>query len=399
MKRFVIVSVAVLLVGGFVFTATAGAEPTKVGVCHLDGVTGEFEPIEVPESSVAAHLAHGDVLIGDGVDENCDPLTGLAAVLGRGELRCGVNENAVGFGFRDEAGVWSGFDVDFCRVVAAAVLGDAEAVDYVPLTASERFAAVADGSVDVLIRNTTNTLFRDAELGISFGPTSFYDGQGFVARKDAGVTTDSTIADLPDGTRVCLVSDTTAERRFQDAADAAGKAFVFLFFDGIDAFFALLEGECDVYTSDRSALAGLISVFAANPDDWVIPAQTISKEPLAPAVAEGDDQWLDIVTWSFNVTFFADERGITSANIDAILAGDPDFDIAIAFGNVPGVDLGASLGLDAEWAYRVVKQVGNYGEIYERNLDSPGAPVSLVRAGSLNDSYVDGGLIYAPPIR
>ena len=255
-----------------------------------------------------------------GVKQTANDSKIVDKMLKRGTLRCGISGSSPGFSLETEPGVFEGFDVDMCRVVAAAVLGDADAVEFVPLSAQERFAAVADGTVDVLMRTTTNTLGRDAEGGLNFGPTTFYDGQGTLvdsASEGLGAITEgSTIADLPDGesgATVCLPTATSFVDRFLAAAAAAGKTFNVV--ESSDAMDDFLAGVCDVITSDRSALGS----FRTSQDaaDWVVLNETISKEPLAPVVADGDDGWMSVVEWAVSATFYADELGITSTNIDA----------------------------------------------------------------------------------
>jgi general L-amino acid transport system substrate-binding protein len=318
----------------------------------------------------------------------------LANVLARDSLRCGISGGIPGFSLDMGGGVFEGFDVDMCRAVAAAVLGDAEAVEFVPLSSLERFAAVRDGTVDVLMRTTTNTLSRDALAvnggqGVNFGPTYFYDGTGILAKSSI-----ATFGAL-DGQIVCLIDGTSSKLSFEQAADKEGIIFATALVAGLgQAIDALDDGTCDAAAiTDRAGLPAFQAQLLI-PGDFVILPDTLSKEPLAPAVVDGDDGWLAIVSWVVNATFFAEEAEVTSANIDAILAGFPSAEVSRAFG-VNADSTGAALGLDADWAYRVIKTVGNYGEIYEDNLTL----IGLVRNGTLNDSYLNGGLIYAPPIR
>jgi general L-amino acid transport system substrate-binding protein len=316
-------------------------------------------------------------------------------VMVRGELRCGVSQFAPGFSVETAPGVFEGFDVDMCRAVAAAVLGDADAVEFVPLSPAERFTAVTDGTVDVLMRITTNTLSRDAlakngGAGVNFGPTYFYDGTGVLARSSVATA----FTDL-DGEEVCLINGTSSKASFEQAASDAGITPIQVAVASIgEVIDALDDGGCDAAAiTDRTGLTGLQTQLTV-PGDFVILGDTLSKEPLAPVVTDGDDGWLAIVSWVVNSMIFAEEAQVTLANIDTVLAGSPSFEVSFAFGDDADFT-GAALGLDADWAYRVIKQVGNYGEIYEDNL----TPIGLARAGTLNDSYLDGGLIYAPPIR
>jgi len=309
----------------------------------------------------------------------------LDLVRARGHLVCGVNNGLPGFGYLDSDGRWSGFDIDYCRAVAAAVLGDPNAVEFVPLTAAERFIALQTGEIDVLIRNATWTLVRDTDLGLNFAPVTFFDGQGFMVPRDLGVTS---LEDLA-GASICVTSGTTTELNLADAFRARGLPFTPVVFEEIDTVYRAYEqGRCDAVTSDKSQLAGMRALFA-NPDEHVILEPTISKEPLAPAVRHGDDQWYDIVSWVVDAVFFAEEVGVTSQNIDAFTSEDPEVQ---RFLGITG-DFGEKLGLDNQWVYRIIKQVGNYGEIYERNISPLGIPRGL------NAQWRDGGLIYARPFR
>lgn len=307
----------------------------------------------------------------------------LDEVQNRGRIVCGANNALPGFGYVDSDGVWSGFDVDFCRAIAAAVLGDPEAVEYVPLTAAQRQPAIQTGEVDVMIRNTTWTLTRDTEWSANYAPTTFYDGQGFMVRADLGV---ETIEDLA-GAAVCVTRGTTTELNLADAFRARGLPFEAVVFEEVDTVYdAYEQGRCDAVTSDTSQLASRRAIFA-DPDAHIILADLVSKEPLGPMVRHGDDQWLDIVTWVVNATFYAEEAGITSENVENFPTDNPQ---VARFLGATGT-LGEHLGLDAEWAKRVIASVGNYGEIFERNLSPLGIPRGL------NQQWTDGGLIFSPP--
>ncbi len=313
----------------------------------------------------------------------------LATIKARGKLICGVNKEVPGFGFLKPDGTFSGFDVEYCKAIAAAVLKDPNAVTYRPLTAAERFVALNAGEVDVLIRNTTWTLARDAKGGnnLDFGPTTFYDGQGFMVPKAKGV---KSTRDLK-GATICVLKGTTTELNLADHFRALGIPFTPLVFDTHDAAFAAyLEGRCDAITADKSALAARRSTFK-NPEEHVILPETISKEPLGPVYRHGDNEWGDIVNWVVFATFFAEEKGITQANVATFKSDDPE---TKRFLGQEG-NLGEQLGLDKEWAVRVIQAVGNYGEIYARNI----GPIGIPRAGSLNELWTRGGLIYAPPFR
>ncbi len=314
----------------------------------------------------------------------------LQTVKDRGVLNCGANGALPGFGFVDPDGNFAGFDIDFCRAVAAAVLGDSTAVEFRALTAGERFTALQSGEVDILIRNTTNTLTRDSsEVGLEFLPTNFYDGQGIMVRKSLEATG---LEDL-DGATVCVQSGTTTELNLADAFRAAGVEFEPVVFDDADATrIAYDEGRCDAFTTDKSGLVASQTQLTV-PDDHMILDVTMSKEPLAGSVLQGDPQWADAARWTINGLIEAEEYGITSANVDDLLSSE-DPVIRRLLG-VEG-ELGAKLGLSNDFLYQALSQVGNYGEIYDRNL-GPETPFNLPRG--LNAQYYDGGILYAPPFR
>jgi general L-amino acid transport system substrate-binding protein len=324
-----------------------------------------------------------------------DPGSGsrLDDVRDRGELICGVNGSLPGFSFLNDEGEMEGFDADFCRVIAAAVLGDANAVDFRALSADQRGPALQTGEVDVLVRNTTWTVSRDTQWGL-FAPTTFYDGQAIMASADLGATT---IEDL-DGATVCVQSGTTTELNLADAEAQAGIDFETQVFSEIDPTYAAYEeGRCDAVTSDRSQLVGRRTQFA-NPDDHVILEDVLSKEPLGPVAPLGDDEWFNVVKWATFVTIEAEELGITSENVEDEAANNDNPVVQRLLGVTPeGAEAFESgLGLDADWVVDVISQVGNYAEIYERNL-GPGTPFDLERG--LNSLWTDGGLLYAPPYR
>lgn len=323
----------------------------------------------------------------------------LAEVQDRGVLRCGVNDAVPGFGFRNPDGTFSGFDIDFCKAVAAAVLGDAEAVEYVPLTAQQRFTALQSGEIDVLIRNTTWTASRDGGEGATFLHTTFYDGQGMMVRADSGI---STIEEL-EGSAICVLSGTTTELNL--ATRMAGIDYTPLTFDDNDTLqSAFIAGQCDGWTSDKSQLAGVRSNFPeaeGGPESLVILEETFSKEPLGPVVRDGDSQWAHVVDWVVLATIQAEEFGITSQNIDSFNDTDDNairrflgLEITDDEGNTTVFDPG--LGLPTDFAARVIRAVGNYAEIYDRNV-GPNTPLGLERG--LNALWTDGGLLYAPPYR
>jgi general L-amino acid transport system substrate-binding protein len=310
----------------------------------------------------------------------------LAEVQARGTLKCGVNGSLPGFGFVDASGNNSGFDVDYCRAIAAAVLGDAEAVEYVPLNADQRFPALQTGEIDVLSRNTTWTFTRDNDLGLDFTVTTFYDGQGYVVRAADGFTS---VPDLDGGT-ICVTSGTTTEANLADNFASLGLTYTpNVFSETPESFGTFVDGACDAYTSDKSQLASLVSA-TENPSDYLILAETISKEPLGPLVRANDSEWHDVVAWTIYATIQAEELGISQANVDDFSSSD-NITVQRLLGTGDD-DLGAMLGLNKDFAYQVVKQVGNYADIYERNI----VPIGIPRAGSLNALWTDGGLLYSP---
>jgi len=327
------------------------------------------------------------------------PATGgtLAAVQSRGTLNCGVNDGVPGFGFVEPDGSFAGFDVDFCRAIAAAVLGDPEAVEYVPLTAAARFEALTAGEIDVLIRNTTWTLSRDADLNAAFTVTTFYDGQGLMVRADSGF---ESVEDM-DGATVCVLQGTTTELNLDDRFTSAGVAYTPLTFEDVETLeAAFAEERCDGWTSDNSQLASRRATFpedAGGPDSLSILAETFSKEPLGPAVLDGDSEWFDVVNWVVIGMIEADELGITSENVDQAVEAPESPSVARLLG-VPfegGEVTNFNVGIDNTFMQNVLREVGNYDEVYERNI----APLGLEREGTPNALWTDGGLIYAPPFR
>jgi general L-amino acid transport system substrate-binding protein len=313
----------------------------------------------------------------------------LDGVLEKGFLQCGVSQGLPGFSSTDENGNWSGLDVDYCRAVAAAIFGDADAVKYTPLSASERFTALQSGEIDLLSRNTTWTQTRDTSLGINFAAVTYYDGQGFMVRKDLGI---SSALEL-DGASVCTNQGTTTELNMADYFRANGMSYEPVVFVKADEVVAAYDsGRCDVYTTDASGLAAQRTKLA-EPDAHMVLPEIISKEPLGPAVPHGDDQFFDIVKWTVFATVEAEEMGLNSDNIARLLIDSNNPTPAQKrFVGTEGA-LGENLGLDAKWAYNVVRQVGNYGEIWERNV----APLELPRG--VNELWTNGGVMYAPPLR
>jgi general L-amino acid transport system substrate-binding protein len=313
----------------------------------------------------------------------------LAAVQGRGQLICGVNGGLPGMSVLNEAtGQFEGMDADFCRALAAAVLGDANAVEFRPLTADQRATAIQGGEVDVIFRNTTNTISRDATWG-DFGPTIFYDGQGMMVNADLGATT---LEDLA-GATICVTSGTTTELNLADQMSFLGVEYTPVVSAEIDTVYGQYEeGRCDAVTSDKSQLVGRRSAFA-DPEAHVILDAVMSKEPLAPVVATGDNQWGDIVRWVVYATIEAEELGISSENLEASRGGTNPA-IQRLLGETG--ELGSMLGLSNTFAADVIAAVGNYGEIYDRAF-GPGTPLALPRG--LNDLWTNGGLMYSPPFR
>ena len=313
----------------------------------------------------------------------------LAGIRARGQLICGVNTNLPGFGFPEEGtGRWLGFDADFCRAVAAAVLGNPEAVVFRPLSADDRSTALQTREIDVLIRNTTWTLSRDTEWGL-FAPTTFYDGGGMMVPADSGV---QELADL-EGATICVLSGTTNELTLPDAMSAVGVNFTPGVYGTIDEVYQVYEsGTCDAVTSDRSQLVARRTLFA-NPDDHVLLDTVMSKEPLGPAVPYGDIQWFNIVKWVVYATIQAEEAGVDSTNVAQMVTSE-DVNILRLLGAQDA--LGAKLGLENDWAVDVITAVGNYGEIYNRHF-GPDTAFNLARGP--NDLWTNGGLLYSPPIR
>ncbi len=313
----------------------------------------------------------------------------LAAVKQRGELVCGANGTLAGFGMPDPQGNWTGFDVDFCRAIAAAIFNDPTKVKFVPLTAKDRFTALQSGAVDVLSRNTTWTLSRDTSLGLDFAAITYFDGQGFMVRKALKV---SSALELNDAT-VCVQQGTTSELNLADYFRANHMSLKpVTFATEEEALKAYDSGRCDSYTTDSSGLYGERSELA-DPSQHIVLPEIISKEPLSPAVRHGDNQWTDIVRWTHFVMIDAEELGINKANVDAKLKSD-DPETRRLLG-VEG-QYGEALGLTNDWAYRIIKHIGNYGESFERNVGQ-GSPLKIVRG--LNALWTKGGLQYGPPIR
>lgn len=371
-KGFVLVVVAV-----FALLLAACSAPAAQTV----EVTREVEVTRIVEAPAAAgDAAAAPVVTGATLD----------AVRGRDVLKCAGNQSVPGFGYiNPDTNEFEGFDIDFCHAVAAAVLGDAAKIEVRPTTANERFPVLQSGEADILSRNTTWTISRDTSLGFNFAPTTFYDGQGMMVRIDSGITD---LEGLAGGT-ICVQSGTTTEKNLADVFRANNIEFTPVVFEDADATReAYDQGQCDGFTTDKS---GLVSqqILLADPAAHTILDVTMSKEPLGPLVRHGDDNWFDIVKWTVFCTFQAEELGIDSTNVDSFLGGD-DPVIQNLLGETG--DLGLAMGLGNDFCYQVIKQVGNYEEIYNRNL-GPDTPFNLPRG--LNALYTEGGLLYSPPFR
>ncbi len=313
----------------------------------------------------------------------------LAAVRSRNVLVCGTSTGAAGFSLPDSQGNYRGIDSDLCRAFAAATLNDISKIRWVPLTSTARFPALQSGQVDVLARTATWTQGRDTANGLNFTAINFFDGQGFMLRKSLGVTKATDLR----GASICVVSGSTNELNLADWARVNNVPYSPVVFEQNDeARRSYLAGRCDAYSTDASQLAGLRASFP-NPEEHVILPEIISKEPHSPVVRHGDDQWFDIIRWTFFALLTAEEFGITAANVDSHL-NSQNPEIRRLLGD--SGDHGPLMGLDRRWAFNAIKAVGNYGEIFERNLGQ-GSPIKLARG--LNDLWTRGGLMYAPPIR
>ena len=333
------------------------------------------------------------VLTGCGVDKSkitIEKEVGLLqTVKERGYLVCGVNSGLPGFASEDEEGNWSGLDVDFCRAVSAAVFGDADKVEYLGLNSAQRFPTLASGSIDILSRNTTWTISRDVNLMFEFAGVSYYDGQGFLIPTALGIYSASEL----DGAFVCIAPDTTSELNLNDYFAENNMAYRPVYVEGNkDAKAKLFNGECDVFTTDASGLASA-RAGAENPDDWMVLPEIISKEPLGPLVRQGDQEWEDIVRWSLFAMISAEELGITSENVDDMMTSK-DKEVKRLLGE-EGY-MGPMLGLGMKFGYNIIKQVGNYGESYERNVGI-NTPLAIER--KLNKLWNNGGILYVPPFR
>jgi general L-amino acid transport system substrate-binding protein len=323
----------------------------------------------------------------------------LGEVQARGSLNCGVSTNAIGFAEPQDDGSFSGFDADFCRALAAAVFGDSGAVTFVGLTAAERFTALANGEVDVLFRNTTWTQSRDTEIGGDFGPTTFFDGQQVMGTAAFGFDDNSTLGDV-DGARLCTNAGTTTEKNITEGAAVVGATIELVTVEEFPAAMQLFrEGSCDLVTTDGSGLFGERFAAVASGEisegDWVIfPTAPISKEPLGPMYRQNDSQWADVVNWLVYSMLIADEKGINQANVADAVSNPPDPEAGRLLG-VGDDELQTGMGLSADAWANVIAQVGNYDDVFNRNL----IPLGFTRAGSPNSQWTQGGLLYAPPAR
>ncbi len=316
--------------------------------------------------------------------------TTFDAVKARGQVVCGVNTGVAGFSAPDARGVFQGLDADFCRAIAAALFGDASKVRFVPTTYQTRFVALQSGEIDVLARNVTQTLLRDTSLGFNMAGVNFYDGQGFMVPKRANIAN----ARALDGATVCVLPGSTTELNLADFARRERLRIQPVVLSSMDEMTAAYQaGRCDAMTSDASQLAALRVSALRDPNEHVILPERVSKEPLGPMVRHGDDQWLDVVAWTLRLMVEAEEVGLTRANVDQMRTSQ-DPNIMRILGVTPG--FGRALGLEETWAYNVLKQVGNYGEVFDRTLGA-GSPIGLPRG--LNDLWTRGGLMYALPLR
>lgn len=336
----------------------------------------------------SAILVAGSMVIGAIASAEAHAET-LSKVTERGKVVCGVDGGLAGFSAPDDSGKIQGIDADVCYGIAAAVFGDREKVEFVPLTAKERFTALSSGEVDVLSRNTTHTLRRDASLGINFTYYNYIDGQGFLVRKDLDVGSATEL----DGAQVCIQSGTSTERTLAAYFRANNMDYNPISFEtSVQTREGFESGACDVLTSDKSQLAAIRSELK-DPSSAVILPETVSKEPLGPAVRQGDDEWANIVRWTVYAMINADEFGVSSQNVDKIKSeGSNEYYVRLLLG-LEG-DTGKLLNLPEDWGYQIIKQVGNYDESYQRNV----APLGLPREGTINALWSKGGILYAPPL-
>jgi len=318
-----------------------------------------------------------------------DGASTLDHVKEKGSVQCGVSQGLPGFSNPDDKGNWTGLDVDFCRAVAAAIFGDSSKVEFTPLSAKERFTALQSGEVDVLSRNTTWTMGRDTSLGLNFSVVNYYDGQGFMVRKDMGITSALQLS----GASICTNTGTTTELNVADYFRANNMEYELVAFEKADEVVAAYDaGRCDVYTTDQSGLYAQ-RIKLTDPDAHIVLPEIISKEPLGPAVRQGDDQWLNIIKWTHFAMLNAEELGVTSENVDSMKDSDNP-EIKRLLGTEG--EFGGGIGLGNDWAYNIIKSVGNYGEAFDRNV---GPNTTLGIARGLNAQWNKGGLQYGPPVR
>ena len=380
--------IAVLLSLAIFATACGSGTPQTVEVTRVVEATKVVvATAAAPAATVAPAATAAPAPAAAGFGET------LKKVKARGKLVCGVNDQVPGFGFLDKGtGAFTGFDVDFCKAIAAAVFNDTTKIEFRAVNAEQRFPALQSGEIDVLIRNTTWTLTRDTDNTANFVATTFYDGQGIMVPTKLKV---SKLADLK-GATICVQKGTTTELNLADQMAANKVDYKPVVVDTADAAIANYEaGRCDAFTTDKSGLISRISTLKA-PADTVIMDVTLSKEPLGPMVRHGDDQWHDIVQWTVFTTFIAEEFGVTSANVDDVKAKDTRPEVKRLTGADANAKMGAKLGLENDFAFNIIKKVGNYAEIYDRNL-GPKTKTSIPRG--LNNLYVNGGVLYAPPFR
>lgn len=386
MKRFL----GLLLALALVVAACGGDDET---VPEEDGTTETTAAADDSTETTAAPDSGDDTGAQTGGGSTLDD------VIARGSLRCGVSTNAIGFAEPQDDGSFTGFDADFCRAVAAAVLGDATAVEFVGTTAAERFTVLANGEVDVLFRNTTWTQSRDTEIGGDFGPTTFYDGQQVMGKAEFGFSDGSTLADV-DGARLCTNAGTTTEKNITEGAAVVGATIELVTVEEFPQAMQLFrEGSCDLVTTDGSGLFGERFAAIQNGEiaegDWIIfPTAPISKEPLGPMYRQNDSAWADVINWTVYAMLIADEKGINQGNVADAIANPPDPEAGRILG-VGDDELQSAMGLSADAFAQVITQVGNYDDVYTRTL----VPLGFTRTGSPNALWLDGGLLYAPPAR
>lgn len=380
-KKVVMLIAAILLTLGLVACGGGEGETVEVTrvveveVTRVVEVAGEGGEAAAPEQVAVEFAGGGDT---------------LAQVQERGVLKCGGNANVPGFGFLDpDTGDFAGFDIDFCKAIAAAVLGDSEAIEVTPTTGQSRFPTLQSGEVDVLIRNTTHTFSRDTALGFDFVPITFYDGQGMMVRKASDI---ESLADM-EGATVCVQSGTTTEKNLAQYFEGINVSIETLVFDdAVATREAYDSGACDGFTTDKS---GLVSqqILLADPSEHTILVEDMSREPLGPLTRHGDNNWNDIVAWTVNCTINAEFLGVNQENVDSMLGGD-DPVVSDLLGETG--DLGEALGLPNDFCYQIVSQVGNFEDIYNRHL-GPDTPFDLARG--LNALYTDGGILYPIPFK